>query len=186
MRYLFGVGFFMIKKIIAIWLVWLLSFLQIISYTYDSFFVSYDTTSAVNIYRVDIDSKNHQIIHTFSNQYNFFDGSKTIISLQWFYTTQAKIDFITNYEWLFLSNNNDNFLQKNNVDTTAKKISVLSILIGWGKDKKEKYIFSFKNFDIKRSDFSFEQILKESFVVKEIWHFYLSRGPPYIISITIV
>lgn len=130
----------MIKKIISIFIIFSLSAFNLLGYTYDNLVISYDANSTAEHVRIiQLTDNDKKIISTISKNYTFSDGSSTNLSLKWLKITKSKLDFKTNYKWIFSIIVNKIVNSINKKDLAPKKIYVLTTTISKLKNIKEKY-----------------------------------------------
>lgn len=128
----------MFKKILTIFIILLLWVFNLLGYVYDNLVISYDINNSSNLKIVNLSLKDRKLINTVKKQYNFSDGSATIVSIKWLKLSKSKIDFITNYKWIL-----NNFVNPwddyyKNKDLSPKRVYDLTASISNTKHYKEK------------------------------------------------
>lgn len=178
------------KKLLSIFIVFCIVFTQIISYFYDSFFVSYDIIKtnlnnnlSVNIANKNISNLNYQELYSHNS-----DNSITKITIKWLKITQSKLNFITNNKGLFTfnskNNSNKNLLTNNNSSKNPVKYYITS-LVNNLKSKNDKILTNNKIEFLLLSFFEIEEkFIEKFFFKKEFLTMFDSQAPPYIISLT--
>lgn len=179
-----------IKKLLAIFIVFSMWFFQILGYTFDNLFVSYNSNSSSNTYLVHLSKIDYQKVTSQTKNYKFLDGSHTSISLKWLNISKNKLDFLTNYKWLISYNSEKSFdinLKKSKTNSSPIREYLITLNNNWKlKDKekllKQKDFFEFNNV------FEYENYieLKEFVLTKTPDLPYGLRAPPYIISLTMI
>lgn len=178
-----------IKKFLAIFIIFAIWFFQVLGYTYDNLFVSYNSNSWLNTYILHSKIDKTKIT-TQTKNYKFLDGSYTMVSLKWLNITKNKLDFLTNYNWIISYNSEESFL--NQIKSSKKDSSPIREYVvtsnNNSKNKnKEKVLnqeetFAFNNFKLLK-----DYVTLKSFKLtnKPELH-YGVRAPPYIISLTMI
>lgn len=178
----------LIKKIISFVLILLSIFLPITSYSYDVFFDSYDTNSWINVNIIKLSNSDNKKVNKLMNTYSFTDWSKTTISIKWFKISERKLDFITNYKWIFYTNNSDFKYEIKSSKNSSQSQKVY--LLTWNTlskiDKKEKSIGDIISFNTSFSENVFNVFSYKVYDYKNKEFPYFLRWPPYIISLNMI
>lgn len=176
-----------IKRILSLFLLFIFSSAHIVSYAYDSFFVSFDTNTAINTSIIFLPKTQITPLKVLSNKYDFFDGSHTIIHIKGLNTTAGKLNFLTNYKGIFIKSEDigsiETFLKQNKKSTKPEQKYIFTSYFWIKNDKKEKDII--KNIQLLwwEEIVSFKNSFLSQFVLSQIDIPYYGRGPPYIISL---